>query len=68
VIRSPSNNRHDLITKKNLYEKFRVQEYWIVEPYSKEVIVYQFRNNSYQLASKEIGRIHSPLFNYTFEF
>ncbi|MFM7856508.1 MAG: Uma2 family endonuclease [Flammeovirgaceae bacterium] len=67
-ILSPSNNIHDLITKKNLYEKFSVLEYWIVDPYSKEVIVYQFKNNSYQLAGKEIGRIYSPLFDHTFEF
>lgn len=67
-ILSPSNNKHDLVVKKELYEKFGVKEYWIVEPFSKEVTVYKLQGSSYILASKEIGKVHSPLLNYQFEF
>ncbi len=31
-ILSPSNQSHDLITKMNLYQRFGVKEYWIVNP------------------------------------
>jgi Uma2 family endonuclease len=67
-ILSPSNNKHDLVVKKELYEKFGVKEYWIVEPFSKEVTVYKLQGSSYILASKEIGKVLSPLLNYQFEF
>jgi Uma2 family endonuclease len=67
-ILSPSNNKHDLVVKKELYEKFGVKEYWIVEPFSKEVTVYKLQGSSYVLASKEIGKVHSPLLSYQFEF
>ena len=67
-ILSPSNNKHDLVVKKELYEKFGVKEYWIVEPFSKEVTVYKLQGSSYILASKEIGKVHSPLLSYQFEF
>ena len=67
-ILSPSNDDHDLITKKELYEKFGVKEYWIVDPITKEVLVYQLLNHSYFLAGKEIGKISSPLLQLIFEF
>ncbi|MFM7856507.1 MAG: Uma2 family endonuclease [Flammeovirgaceae bacterium] len=67
-ILSPSNNRYDLDVKWRLYEKFGVKEYWIIDPATKEALIYQLENNSYHLAGKEVSRIHSPLFNYTFEF
>jgi Uma2 family endonuclease len=67
-ILSPSNNKHDLVVKKELYEKFGVKEYWIVDPFSKEVTVYKLQGALYVLASKEIGKVHSPLLSYQFEF
>lgn len=39
-ILSPSNQAHDLITKLNLYMKYCVQEYWIVNPMLDSVTVY----------------------------
>jgi Uma2 family endonuclease len=65
---SPSNNRHDLVTKKELYEKFGVKEYWIIDPSTKESIVYKLENNLYTLAGKEIATVFSPLFNHSFSF
>lgn len=37
---SPSNQAHDLITKLNLYMKYMVKEYWIVNPMLDTIIVY----------------------------
>lgn len=39
-ILSPSNQSHDLITKMNLYQRFGVKEYWIVNPKLKSIQIY----------------------------
>ena len=39
-ILSPSNQQHDLITKMNLYAKFGVSEYWIINPMNQSVSIY----------------------------
>ena len=38
-ILSPSNESHDLVTKMNLYQKFGVNEYWIVNPKIKTISI-----------------------------
>lgn len=40
-ILSPSNESHDLVTKMNLYQRFGVNEYWIVNPKIKTVSIYK---------------------------
>jgi len=65
-ILSPSNNKHDLITKKDLYEKFGVKEYWIIDPSSKESIVYQLIGKEYKLVAKNTATLFSPLLNQAF--
>ena len=40
----PSNQSHDLITKLNLYMKYGVQEYWIVNPMLEAITVYVLNN------------------------
>lgn len=67
-ILSPGNKDHDLIRKKELYEKFGVKEYWIVDPDTKLAIVYQFRNSKYYKTGEVIGTIESPLLNVTIAF
>ncbi|GAV23388.1 Uma2 family endonuclease [Carboxydothermus pertinax] len=42
---SPSTARKDKVEKFNLYEKFGVKEYWIVEPDSKIVSVFTLQAN-----------------------
>lgn len=42
---SPSTARKDRVEKFNLYEKFGVREYWIVEPESKIVSVFTLQDN-----------------------
>lgn len=46
-ILSPSNSDDDLITKKALYEKYKVLEYWIISPMSKKVFIYELENDRY---------------------
>jgi len=66
---SPGNSEHDTITKKALYEKFGVQEYWIVNPDTKETIGYSLKDQTYQPLGQFIGKIHSALLdNQTFDF
>ena len=67
-ILSSGNDKHDRQVKRSLYEKFGVKEYWIVDPYTKETMVYQLQNKLYQLVGKEIAKVFSPLFNHQFEF
>lgn len=46
---SPSNSDDDLIVKKDLYESYGVQEYWIISPMSKKVWIYELVNDKYEL-------------------
>ena len=46
-ILSRSNKKNDMITKLQLYEKYGVQEYWIVNTKAKTVFAYTLRNNEY---------------------
>jgi Uma2 family endonuclease len=46
-ILSPSNSKHDIDTKFGLYEEAGVQEYWMVEPEEKMVLVYTLQNGKY---------------------
>jgi Uma2 family endonuclease len=43
-ILSPSNQSHDLITKMNLYQRFGVKEYWIVNPKLNSIQIYALDN------------------------
>ena len=44
---SKGTAQHDRKTKKKLYEKFGVKEYWIVDPKSETVEVFVLENNNY---------------------
>jgi Uma2 family endonuclease len=67
-ILSPSNKEYDLIKKKDLYEKFGVKEYWIVDPETKLAIGFALSESTYKKISEEIGKIQSPLLNSEFKF
>ncbi|MFA7466689.1 MAG: Uma2 family endonuclease [Desulfotomaculaceae bacterium] len=44
-IASPANASLDYVKKLNLYEKYKVREYWIVNYVKKNVLVYRLREN-----------------------
>lgn len=63
-ILSPNNSKHDVDIKFRLYEESGVQEYWIVEPGERFVLVYSLQNDKY-IGSKPYSEgetIFSPLF------
>ncbi len=43
---SQGNAEHDTVVKLDLYSNNGVREYWIVEPNTKKVIVYNFKSNA----------------------
>lgn len=65
---SPGNPEHDTITKKNLYERFGVKEYWIVDPATKSTIGYQLEKGLYKKLNSEAGKIDSILLAQSFQF
>lgn len=44
---SPFNPSNDYVRKLNLYEQFKVKEYWIVNPMRKNILVYTLTDNGY---------------------
>jgi Uma2 family endonuclease len=65
---SPSNKDFDLINKKELYEKFRVKEYWIVDPSTKLSMVYELKGKRLIKKNESIGEIYSELLNLSLVF
>ena len=45
-ILSPSNRNHDKIKKFSIYEKFRVKEYWIIDPEKNVIEVFTLENEN----------------------
>ncbi len=67
-ILSPGNKDYDLITKKDLYEKFGVKEYWVVDPQTKLAIGFALKHDRYEKIGEEIGKIRSILLKEDFNF
>ena len=55
-ILSPSTQRHDRITKYNLYQRAGVREYWIVEPETQTVQVFLRNENGLLLPHESYSR------------
>lgn len=62
---SPGNEnaRRDRVVKRTIYEKYRVQEYWIVEPLTQCIEIYRLRDGSFEqvLTCSHDMEIMSPL-------
>ena len=43
-ILSPSTRKRDLSAKRDIYERFGVKEYWIIDPLYRSILVYRFDN------------------------
>ncbi|OAA94111.1 Uma2 family endonuclease [Clostridium coskatii] len=44
---SPFNPSNDYVRKLNLYEQFKVREYWIINPMEQNILVYTLTDNGY---------------------
>lgn len=62
-ILSPTTAYYDLIEKKELYEKFGVKEYWIVDPKKQWIEIYALENDKYKLHQRgeKTEKVHSLL-------
>jgi len=59
-ILSPGTRRHDLNTKRALYARFGVQEYWIVDPDARTFSVLALASDKFEpVPSGETGAITS---------
>lgn len=67
-ILSPRTAKYDLEEKKDIYERFGVKEYWIVEPASRSVNGYFLIDDQYEEIPAKSGEIPSRLFQKTFTF
>lgn len=63
-ILSPSTAYYDLFEKKEVYEKFGVKEYWIVDPQKHWIEIFALKQNKYVLYSRteKKGKVKSSLF------
>lgn len=67
-ILSPATARYDLEDKKDVYERYGVKEYWIVDPATKEVKGYTLQNGGYAETFSAYGTIQSLLLDCTIRF
>jgi Uma2 family endonuclease len=58
---SPQNRDHDLVVKKELYQRFGVKEYWIVDPETTMASVFGLVMGKYRLITEQKGIISSTL-------
>lgn len=65
---SPSNANYDKVDKKEIYEKYAVKEYFIVEPTDKSVISYFLVNDEFVQRESKPGVLESKLLGTTFTF
>jgi Uma2 family endonuclease len=52
---SPSNRGHDLLTKRALYARAGVREYWIVDPDARTVEILALDRDAFHLAASVPG-------------
>ena len=65
-ILSKGNKDHDLIRKHDLYERFGVQEYHVVDPDTKLVLSFLLAGGSYGAVQERTGKLWSALLQAEF--
>lgn len=64
---SPGTRQYNFTTKKDLYEKYGVKEYWLVDPISKEAYGFLLRDNKYHNPLILKGKINIRIFKKSFK-
>ncbi|HSD11333.1 MAG TPA: Uma2 family endonuclease [Candidatus Binatia bacterium] len=54
---SPSSRKQDLVIKARLYSRYRVREYWIVDPDARTLDVLELRGRAYHRAARFAGAV-----------
>lgn len=67
-IQSPGNAKHDLVTKKMLYEKFGVKEYWVIDPESGMSLGFSMKGTVYASLGEFKKEVRSLLLDQVFLF
>lgn len=67
-ILSPSTAKYDLEDKKDVYERYGVQEYWIVDPADKSTVGYTLEHESFKKIWEGTGKITSALLQWEVTF
>lgn len=65
---SKGNASHDGVRKKELYQRFSVREYWIIDPDTKESIGYSLHDRIYVSCGSFQSKIKSIVLNQEFLF
>lgn len=65
---SPGNSQHDLVRKKELYQKFQVKEYWIINPETNQTTGFFLKDGKYVEIGRFTGKIKSALLKQEFGF
>ena len=56
-ILSPSSKKRDRVIKARLYSRYRVREYWIVDPKSETLEIFELRGRAYRRKAKYEGAV-----------
>lgn len=62
------DKNYDLKTKKIIYEKFGVKEYFVINQFTKEVITFYYNGSNYNLQASKEGILKSKLLKKTCSF
>jgi Uma2 family endonuclease len=67
-ILSPSTSQLDYEEKKIIYERFGVEEYFIIDPNSKSVEPFFLKNKEYEMQEDVVAKINSKILGTTISF
>jgi Uma2 family endonuclease len=67
-ILSPGNSRHDTVTKKAVYERAGVKEYFIVDPVTRNITAFFLKQQKFVKQAPGKGKLVSKLLGGRFEF